>query len=256
MAVARVTGPPVTHPMPRVEPSVSVEAGGRAERHEPPLGGARGDEPEERPVERVDPGRDDADPPEAEREDRVLAVARVVVRRRRRGSATARFACPPNRSWSAASRWAAGSSGCQASSSQRAPTSVSARPWMRPCARYVGAQALVVAQVAVVAEREPAGRVVERLGVGQGQGRETRRTAEVDEGRRRLGPADGLPARVVAEGPDVAVRREPPAPSVHAAPQPKPGDPEPLQLLDERPQLVEPERVRGPGDEVLTHRAR
>ena len=35
----------------------------------------------------------------------------------------------------------------------------------------------------------------------------------------------------------------------------EPGDPEPLELLGERPQLVETERLRGPGDELLTHRA-
>ena len=33
----------------------------------------------------------------------------------------------------------------------------------------------------------------------------------------------------------------------------EPGDPEPLEPLGERPQLIEPERLGGPGDEVLAH---
>ena len=53
----------------------------RSERHEPPVGGTRGDEAEQRSIERVDAGRDEADPAEPEREDRVLAIARVVMRR-------------------------------------------------------------------------------------------------------------------------------------------------------------------------------
>lgn len=41
-----------------------------------------------------------------------------------------------------------------------------------------GAQALVVAEIAVMAEREPPARVVERLGVRLGQGREPGRTPQ------------------------------------------------------------------------------
>ena len=115
------------------------------------------------------------------------------------------------------------------------------------------AQALVVAQVAVVAEREPAGRVVERLGVRQGQRRQPRRPPQVDERGGRLGRPDPLAARIVAKGTDVAVRLEPAiGPDPGRAPA-EAGDPESLQPLGERPQLVEPERLRGPGDEVLTH---
>ena len=70
------------------------------------------------------------------------------------------------------------------------------RPTQRP----------VVAQVAVVAEREAPGRVVERLRVGQVERRQLRRPAQVDEGRGRgHGPDARLALRVVAERPHVAV---------------------------------------------------
>ena len=171
-----------------------------------PVGRLRADEPEERPVERVDPGRDDPDRAEAEGEDRVLAVAGVVMRRPV-AARTARLAWPPKRSWSAPSRCATGSPACQASSSQRAPTSVSARPWIRPCGPdSARPHRPVVAQVAVVAEREPAGRVRRTAACPPAERRQLRRPAQVDERGRRLDRADALPARVVAEGPDVAVR--------------------------------------------------
>ena len=98
-----------------------------------------------------------------------------------------------------------------------------------------------------MAEGEPAGRVVERLGVGEAERRQPRRAAQVDQGRGRLGRPDRLAPRVVAEGADVAVRREP---AVAAEPGRTPaeaGEPEPLEPLAERPQLVEPERLRGRG---------
>ena len=71
----------------------------------------------------------------------------------------------------------------------------------------------------------------------------------------RLDPADGLAAGIVAERADVAVRAEP---AVGLEPGRAPAEarqPEPLQPLRERPQLVEPERLCGPGDEVLAHGA-
>ena len=144
----------------------------------------------------------------------------------RRRRCTARFAWPPNRSCRAPRRWPTGSSGRQASSSQRAPTSVSARPWIRPCSRYGRAERLVVAQVAVVAEGVAAGRVVERLRVGERQRRELRRPAQVDERAGRLDRADPLATGVVARRPGRrGRRRDAPSRSVHAAPQPKPAIP-------------------------------
>ena len=105
-----------------------------------------------------------------------------------------------------------------------------------------------------MAEREAAGRVVERLGVGEP-------SVESFEGRRRWTSAavvstraDLVAPRIVAERPDVAVRAER---AVVRQPRGAPaeaGDAEPLEPLGERPQLVEPERLGGPGDEVLAHR--
>jgi hypothetical protein len=63
-----------------------------------------------------------------------------------------------------------------------------------------------VAEVAVVAERKAAGRIVERLGVGRPERGELRRPAEVNEDRRADDVTDETPARiVVAERSDVAV---------------------------------------------------
>ena len=118
------------------------------------------------------------------------------------------------------------------------------------------AEALVVAQIAVVAEREPARRVVERLGVLEGERGEPRRPSKVDEGGGRLGRPDGLASGIVAEGPDIAIRPQTTVRTDPSSTPAEPGDPEPLQLLRERPQLVKTERCRSPGDEVLTHPAR
>src|SRR5258705_1051997 len=62
----RLSGPPVT-----------VERDGRSNPDEAALLGARGDELEDGPIERIDPGGRQPDPPEAEREHRVLGVAGV-----------------------------------------------------------------------------------------------------------------------------------------------------------------------------------
>ena len=128
------TPPPHPTPLGRAAPRRSSATVDRSRTSRRSVAAGR-HEPEEGPVERVDPGRGHPDPAEAEGEHRVLAVAGVVVGRAVGGSARARLAWPPNASWSAASRWATGSLGCQASSSQRAPTSVSARPWIRPWRR-------------------------------------------------------------------------------------------------------------------------
>ena len=189
----------------------------RPQRDQPALRGARGDEPEERSVERVDPGRHHADPAEPEREDRVLAVARVVMRRPVGGQdGEVGLAAEPvvERGQQVRDRLV-GSPGVL--------QPARARPRCRPGrgsgpARGRSPAGPVVAQVAVVAEREPAGRVVERLGVGQGQGRQLRWSPQVDERRGRLGRADLVATRVVAERADVAIRAEPAA--VSSQPRP------------------------------------
>ena len=114
----------------------------------------------------------------------------------------------------------------------------------------------VVAQVAVVAEGEPAGRVVEWLGVGQGQGRQPRRPAEMDEQAGRLDPADRVPARVIAEGAHVAVAGQPAGSGDPGGAPAEAGDPVLLELLHERKELVDPERALRAGNEVLTHQGR
>ena len=54
-------------------------------------------------------------------------------------------------------------------------------------------------------------------------------------------------SRYVPSDPSGATPRRAPA---------EPGDPEALEALGERPQLVEPERLCGTSDEVLTHGSR
>ena len=78
----------------------------------------------------------------------------------------------------------------------------------------------------------------------------------MDEDSRGLDRAKGFPARVAAEGADVPVGRDP---AIGRDPRCTPaeaGDPVPLELLGEGPQLVEAERLASPGDVVLTHRER
>jgi len=107
-----------------------------------------------------------------------------------------------------------------------------------------------------VAEAEATGRVIERLGVGQLERRELRRPAQVHERRGRRNASDPrLAGRIVAERAHVAMAVQP---AVVAQPGRAPaeaGDPEPLEFRGERPQLVEPKWLGGPGDVVLTHRA-
>ncbi len=78
-------GPPIRILERSGRASVTVQRDGRALSHQPTFGRTGRDETEQRAVERVDPGRREADPPEPEREDRVLAVARVVMGRARGG---------------------------------------------------------------------------------------------------------------------------------------------------------------------------
>ena len=61
-----------------------IEGDRRADPDQPAIRRSGRHEPEQRAIERIDPGRGETDPAQAEREDRVLAVARVVVRRCRR----------------------------------------------------------------------------------------------------------------------------------------------------------------------------
>ena len=111
----------------------------------------------------------------------------------------------------------------------------------------------VPAQVAVVAEREAAGRIVERLRVGRLERRELRWPPEMDEEARGLVCAERRGSGIVAERPDVAMAAEPVVVRQPGGAPPEPGDPVPLELLGERPELVEPERLRRSGDEVLAH---
>ena len=115
----------------------------------------------------------------------------------------------------------------------------------------------MIAQVAVVAEAVPPGRIVERLGIGQVERRELRWPAQVDEGRGGLRGADSCGAvRIVPERTHVAVAVEPAIATQPGGAPAEPGDPEPLQPLRERPQLIEAEWLGGPGDVVLAHRSR
>ena len=111
----------------------------------------------------------------------------------------------------------------------------------------------VVAQVTVVAEREPAGRVDEGLGVGQIQGGQLRWPPEVDEQAGRLDRTHVLAARIVAERPDVPVAGQPVVGRQPGCTPAEAGDPVAFQLLGERPQFVDPERLGGPRHVVLTH---
>ena len=194
--------------------------------------------------------------PEPEGEDRVLAVAGVVVgiavRRSGRRGWPGRRTC----------RGARRGGGRPARPASRRPRASAPRPRCRPGrgsgprSRYARAPGPVVAQVAVVAEREAAGRVVERLGVGRGRGS----TASTAAGGGRGGcvvsvAADALARRDRRGTPGCRgrLRRPPSAVDPGRAPA-EAGDAEPLELLGERPQLVEPERLARPGDEVLAHR--
>jgi hypothetical protein len=76
----------------------------------------------------------------------------------------------------------------------------------------------------------------------------------VDEDGRRRFAADRDAGRVVAERTRVAMRVELAVGADPAHGPAEAGDAEPLQALGEQPQLLEPERLRGPGDELLAHR--
>ena len=78
----------------------------------------------------------------------------------------------------------------------------------------------------------------------------------MDERGRRLDRADALATGIVPKGPEVAVRGEPSVAGQPGRAPAEPGDAEPLEPLGERPELVEPERFRGPGDVVLAHAPR
>ena len=107
-----------------------------------------------------------------------------------------------------------------------------------------------------MAEREPAGGIDERLRVGQLERAQARRTAQVDEEARGLGGAEpsragsSRKARVSRCVVEARRRRR-----SHVDAPAEAGDAVALHALGERPQLVEPERLRGPGDELLAHAA-
>src|SRR5262249_38951955 len=118
------------------------------------------------------------------------------------------------------------------------------------------AEAALVPKCAVVAEREPAGRVVERLRVGRADRRQLRRPPQVHEQGARLLRPDLRPTGVivderagVAVGVQLAVLAEPGrAPAVA-------GDAVALEAIGERPEHVDSERRGGAGDVLLAHQA-
>jgi hypothetical protein len=113
-----------------------------------------------------------------------------------------------------------------------------------------------LAQVAIVAEREPLAGIDEWLRVGELEGGQLRGSPQVDQRARRRDGADPRREGVIAKRPDVAV-----APEAAVLPEPsrapaEAGHAVALEAIRERPELVEPERLCGPGDEVLAHRRR
>ena len=195
--------------------------------------------------------------PETEREDGVLGVAGVVDRRPVVGEdgevgLSAELVVKSAQSSRVAS---ARPPATRPPASARRPRC----PLDRGCgppAWYPRSEPLATrSKVTVVAEREPAGRVVERLRVGELEGREPRRSTEMDQHRGRLLATDaGSTVGVVAEGADVAVAAQS---TVGADPGGSPAEARQAVALEpfgERPQLVDPERFGGPRDELLAHR--
>src|SRR6185436_2581794 len=111
-----------------------------------------------------------------------------------------------------------------------------------------------LAKVAVVAEGEPPRRIGERLRVRELERRQLRRTADVEEEAGRLLGADPLRAGVViAERADVSMAGDPAVARQPGSAPAEAGHAEPLEALREGPQLVDAERLTGPGDIVLAH---
>ena len=176
--------------------SVTVERNRGSEPDQLPARRARRDEPKQRPVERIDAGRHEADPAKPEREDRVLGVAGVVRRRPLgRQHREVRLA--------AEKLVQSGQQVCGSVGRPRILEPPGADFGVRtavdpPGVAISGARRAPVPKVAVVAERESTGRIVEGLGVGQLQRREARRPSKVDERRGRLAaprPAQPRPDR-------------------------------------------------------------
>ena len=176
-------------------------------------------------IERVEAGRRDRDSAEAEREHRVLAVAGVVGDRARRLDRR-EVRLTAERGVQGPERFAGGPA-ARPSVLEPARADLSVRAAGDPPLGLVAAPGRSdVAKVAVVAEREAAGRVVERLGVGQLQGGELRGPPEVDEDARGLGCA----RRPLAAGSSRKARMSRWLASVasalsQAAPQPNPASP-------------------------------
>src|SRR6266508_3089372 len=75
----------------------------------------------------------------------------------------------------------------------------------------------------------------------------------MDEQARRLVRPDRFPARVIPERAEIPVRVQATVRPAPARTPAEPGDPESLEPLDKRPQLVDPKRLLGPRHEVLAH---
>src|SRR6478672_5055401 len=220
--------------------------------NEPSLIRARRRELEQRPVDRVEGSRDDPDPPEPEAEDRVLLVAGVVGHRpvagdrrevRLAGEYPVKFA-----------ERGGGAGAVVPDILEPAGADLGVSTAVDSALRLVTTAGIGdLLEVAVVAEGEAAGRIIERLGVGEREGRELRRPPEVDEETRRLSGTHGRRARIVGERPDVAVGLDRPAARQPGGAPAEAGHPEVLEPPGERPELVDPERLGGSGHVVLAH---
>jgi hypothetical protein len=181
-----------------------VEARGRALADQVPLGRVGGDEREQRAIDRVDRGRDDADPAEPEGEDRILVVAGVVVDRAGRGQQrqVGPAAERPVQLGEEDRRVLVGSPGVLEPA--RPGLGVGLAP--DPAGGLVATAPIEMArEVPAVGEGVAAGGVVERLRVRQPDRRELRGSPEVDERRGRFDPADPVTLGILPEGSRVAV---------------------------------------------------
>ena len=196
----------------------------RAPGHQAALAGARGDQPEERAVQRVDPGGEELQPAEAEAEDRVLAVSRVE-----RGPAAGLQDREVRR---AAHRLVergeedVGRALEHPGVLHPAHPDLRVRPAVDPAGRTIRVtEPAVIGQLTVVGEGKQPGLLEERLGVRHPEPREARRAPQVDEGRRRLGAADLVPAGIVPERGRGPVGVEEPPGRVQATPHAYPAMP-------------------------------
>ncbi len=159
---------------------VTVEGDDVADTHEPAFGRAARCVVEHRAVERIDAGAGDADRPETEGEDRVFAVAVVVDRRPVvRQDGEVRLSAERVVERAKAIRRIPG---IPPRILQPARTDLRIGTAVDPALGLERrSEPTPLSKVAVVAEREPSGRVVERLRIGDLEGRQARRSTKVHE---------------------------------------------------------------------------